>query len=257
MSDFLRHRGLSVLSLAVLIGVWELACQAGWINPVLLSPPSIIIENGWVGLASGRWNEDFATTFTAFGLGFGVATVVGTLAGVAMGASRALFNLFNPYVVAMNALPKIVLCPLIMIWFGTGLGARVFLGAMMASFPIISSTVTGLQSIDRDYIMLARAYRAGRWRIFRDILMPSITPYVLSGMRVGVNYTMVGVLIVEFFASSSGVGYRLYAYSQNFQIELFFVLLVLVVVFVLACSNLIHYLEMHFGDWRNSAFKWE
>lgn len=255
MKGFLHQRGLSILSLAVFVSVWELACRAGWINPILLSPPSTILESGWAGLASGRWNEDFATTFTAFGLGFLLATVVGTLAGVAMGASRALFNLFNPYVVAMNALPKIVLCPLVMIWFGTGLGARVFLGTMMACFPIIASTVTGLQSIDRDFVMLARAYRASRWRIFKDILMPSIAPYVLSGMRVGVNYTMVGVLIVEFFASSSGVGYRLYAYSQNFQIDLFFVLLVLVVTFVLAFSNLIHSLEMRFGDWRNAAFK--
>ena len=255
MRGFLRRRGLSILSLVIFFGLWELACAAGWVSPVLLRPPSSIIYNGWDKLLSGRWNEDFATTFSAFGIGFVLATVLGTLAGVAMGASRAVFNLINPYVVAMNALPKIVLCPLVMIWFGTGMGARIFLGAMMAGFPIIASTLTGVQSIDRDYVMLARAYRASRWKIFKDVLLPSIAPYVLSGMRVGVNYTMVGVLIVEFFASSKGVGYRLYAYSQNFQIDLFFVLLLVVVAFVLLCSNIIFRAEQHFGDWRHAAFK--
>ena len=255
MKEFFRTRGLSILSLLVCLGLWELACSASWISPVLLSPPSAIVTNGWTSLAEGRWNEDFATTFLAFGIGFALATVLGTLAGVAMGASRAVFNLINPYVVAMNALPKIVLCPLIMIWFGTGMGARIFLGAVMAGFPIIASTLTGVQSIDRDFITLAKAYRASRWKIFKDVLLPSIAPYVLSGMRVGVNYTMVGVLIVEFFASSKGVGYRLYAYSQNFQIDLFFVLLIVTVLFVLACSSVIHRAELRFGDWRNAAFK--
>jgi len=255
MKKFLRTRGLSILSLLACLGLWQLACSAAWISPVLLSPPSAIVTHGWTTLLEGRWNEDFATTFLAFGIGFALATVLGTLAGVAMGASRAVFNLINPYVVAMNALPKIVLCPLIMIWFGTGMGARVFLGAVMAGFPIITSTLTGVQSIDRDYVMLAKAYRASRWKIFKDVLLPSIAPYVLSGMRVGVNYTMVGVLIVEFFASSKGVGYRLYAYSQNFQIDLFFVLLIVMVLFVLACSSIIHRAELRLGDWRNAAFK--
>ncbi len=255
MRDFIRTRGLSILSLVVCFSLWEVACRAKWISPVLLSSPSSIAQNGWINLLDGRWNEDFATTFLAFGVGFGLATVFGTLAGVAMGASRAVFNLINPYVVAMNALPKIVLCPLIMIWFGTGMGARVFLGAVMAGFPIITSTLTGVQSIDRDFVTLAKAYRASRWKIFKDVLLPSIAPYVLSGMRVGVNYTMVGVLIVEFFASSKGVGYRLYAYSQNFQIDLFFVLLLVMVIFVLTCSNIIHRAELHFGDWRHAAFK--
>ena len=255
MIGFLRTRGLSILSLVIFFGAWELTCRAGWVSPVLLSSPSNILDNGWTTLLDGRWNQDFATTFLAFGIGFGLATLLGILAGVAMGSSRSIFNLINPYVVAMNALPKIVICPLVMMWFGTGLSARVFLGAVMAAFPIITSTLTGVQSIDRDFVTLARAYRASRWKIFKDVLLPSIAPYVLSGMRVGVNYTMVGVLIVEFFASSKGVGYRLYAYSQNFQIDLFFVLLLAMVLFILVCSNIIYRAELYFGDWRHAAFK--
>lgn len=251
----LRHRVLAALSFVVVLGVWEASCRLGWVSPVLLSSPSAILAEARTSLLSGRWNDDLAMTLSAFALGFAVATVAGTLAGVAMGVSKTLYHLVDPYVVAMNALPKVVLCPLVMLWFGTGMSARVFLGAVMAAFPIIASTVTGVQSIDRDHVLLVRACRGSRWVVFKDVLLPSIAPFVLSGMRVGVNYTMVGVLVVEFFASSSGVGYRLNAYSQNFQGEQFFVLLFLVVAFVLALSGAIRLAEVRLGGWRNSAFR--
>jgi len=252
---FGRTYALSLLSVAAVLGIWELACDLGWVSPVLISPPSVIFASGAKGLLDGRWKDDFATTFLSFSLAFGVALVAGVAGGIAMGVSRAAFHLVNPYVVALNALPKIVLCPLVMIWFGTGLGARVFMGALMASFPILTSTVTGVQSLDRQFIHLARAYRASRWRVLVSVVLPSIAPYVLSGTRVGVNYAMVGVLVVELFSSSEGIGFRLNAYSQNFQVDLFLVLITMVAAFVLALSALIRRAETWLGDWRDAAFR--
>ena len=253
--DLLRRWGLSVLSLAVVLTLWEVACAAAWVSPVLLSPPSAIVAAGVAGLASGVWNADLASTALAFGLAFAVATVIGVFVGIAMGASRAVFHLVNPYVVALNALPKIVLCPLVMIGFGTGLGARVFMGALMAAFPVLTFTVSGVQSIDRQIVNVARVYRADRARIVRSVLLPSIAPYVVGGLRVGVNYALVGVLVVELFSASQGVGFRLNAYSQNFQVDLFFVLVTLVALFVLALSTLLRLAELKLGAWRDAAYR--
>lgn len=225
-----------------------------WVSPVLLSPPSAILSSGAVALSSGQWNGDLWMSALAFCGSLGLGLVVGAGTGILMGISPVIFHLLNPYVVAMNTLPKIVLCPLIMLWFGTGMEARIFLGTTMAAFPIMMSTLTGVQSIDKDFLTLAKVYNASRQKIWTDILLPAVAPYVLSGMRVGVNYAMVGVLIVEFFASSEGVGFRLNAYAQNFQTELFFVLLGLVVSFVLIFSSLVHKAERHFGGWRHAAF---
>jgi NitT/TauT family transport system permease protein len=255
MSGFLRNRGPAVVFFALLIGTWEVACRLGFIEPILLPVPSNVLAEALDGLSAGRWNADISLTMTSFGLAFAVATFAGTLLGIATGVSKTLFHLVDPYVVVLNALPKVVLCPLVMLWFGTGITARVFLGAVMATFPIIASTVAGIQSVDRDHMLLVRACRGGRWIVFKDVLLPSVAPYMLSGMRVGVNYAMVGVLVVELFASSRGIGYRLNAYSQNFQGDLFFVLLSVVVVIVLALTGLIRMLEVRFGGWRNSAFR--
>ena len=252
---FLKDRWLSICSSIALLILWEMSCRLGWINPILLTPPLQILDTGYEELRTGKWNPDFLTTGKAFLYSILIALTGGVLVAVFMGISKTVFHLVNPYVVAINALPKIMLCPLVMLWLGTGISARVFLGTMMAAFPIITSTLTGVQSIDKNFLLLAKVYKSSRKKIFFDILLPSLAPYILSGLRVGVNYAMVGILIVEFFASSEGVGYRMYAYSQNFAIDQFFVLLILTVLFVLFCSSIVQLGEQYFGGWRDAAFK--
>jgi len=246
---------LFLLSLTGILILWELACARAWISPILLSPPSEIAEALQEKLLSGFWNKDLWTTGKAYGSSLLLALLIGVPLGLAMGLSKSIFHLVNPYVITMNALPKIILCPLVMMWLGTGMNARVFLGTLMASFPIITATLTGIQSIDRGYIELAKIYQSSKAKTLKDIILPSLSPYILSGLRVGVNYAMVGVLIIEFFASSQGVGYRMYAYSQNFSINYFFALLLITVSFVLLCSSLVYSLERRLGGWRDAAFK--
>ncbi len=242
-----------VLSLLVLLSAWEALDRGGLISPVLFSSPWRMVLSSIDLLGSGRINDDLLTTLVGFLLAFAAATVLGTIAGIGIGYSRILYSLFHPYIVALNALPKIVLMPLVILWFGLGLPSKVFLGGVMAGFPIVVSTHTGVRSLDREHIQLARAFRASRRRILRSVILPSIAPYVLSGMRVGINYAMVGVLIVEFFASGKGVGYRMVLYTQNFQIDRFFVLLVLVVAFTLGCTAAVQRLERRLGAWRPAA----
>jgi len=101
---------------------------------------------------------------------------------------------------------------------------------------------------------VARAFHAGRWMTLRSVILPGILPHLLGGLRVGVNYAMVGVLVSEFFASSRGVGYRMMLYMSNFEIDAFFVCLVLVAAFSLLCSGVLHWLSLRFQAWRPDAF---
>jgi NitT/TauT family transport system permease protein len=255
MTATLRDRLPAMLLGLVIVSAWEMVCRLGLVGPILLSPPSRILSTGFTAFAEGRFNTDIVVTLRAYFLALLLAGTVGTLLGVVAGISRPVFFAINPFVVGMNALPKVVLCPLVMLWFGTGGSARIFLGSLMALFPILASTLTGVQSVDRGHLMVARAYGASQRRILQSVVLPAIAPFVLSGLRVGVNYAMVGILIVEFFASSKGIGYRLYSYSQNFQTDLFFALMVFIVAFVLTCAALVHRAELHFGAWRDAAFK--
>ncbi|MBL4846244.1 MAG: ABC transporter permease [Planctomycetes bacterium] len=232
---------------------WELASRFELINPVLVSSPSRISVAGWDMLSTSGIYPDLGFTLGVFALSVILGVGGGTVAGLALGTHKTLYQALNPFVVATNALPKIVLMPLIMLWLGVGFAANVFLGALMASFPILVSTFTGVRSLEQEYMVLARSFRASKWTIARSVVLPGVLPYVLSGLRVGVNYALVGALIGEFFGADRGIGYRMNLYMANFQVDQFFVCLVLVALFAVACTSLVHRLEQRVERWRPSA----
>ena len=245
---------VSAAAVILFLSAWELFCRLELVNPVLLVSPTRIAITGTELLASGALSNDILFTVEVFLLSLGVAVVAGVTVGFAMGTSWLAYHAINPFVVVANSLPKIVLIPLIVLWLGIGMAANTFLGALMAGFPIITSTYAGTRSLDRDFILLARSYRASRWLTLRAIVLPGMTPFVLSGLRIAISYAMVGSLIAEFFASSQGIGYRMVLYMSNFQVEAFFVCMILVAIFTLVCTSAVHRLERIFDAWRPNAF---
>jgi ABC-type nitrate/sulfonate/bicarbonate transport system permease component len=254
--DTERHRTWPALATALAFLIcWELASRFGLVEPVLVSSPLRISAAGWQMLTTPEIYPDLGFTLAVFTLSVILGVVVGTLAGLALGTSSTLYQALNPFVVATNALPKIVLMPLIVLWLGVGFSANVFLGAVMASFPILVSTFSGVRSLEQEYMVLARSFGASRWTVARSIILPGVLPYVLSGLRVGVNYALVGALIGEFFASDRGVGYRMNLYMANFEVDRFFVCLVLVAVFAVCCTWVVHRLERRVERWRPAVFE--
>lgn len=245
-----RGNLVSLASVVVFFTGWEAAYQADLVNPVFFSAPSRIFSAATDVLESGTLQEDLSITLTAYAISILIAGFAGVLMGLTTGASELAYRVFNPFIVSLNALPKIVLMPMVLLWFGLGLSAKVFLGALMAGFPIIVNVQSGVRNLERDHIMLARAFGASPKVIFQSIVLPSLVPYLLAGLRVGMTYAMVGVLIVEFFASSAGIGYRMVLTTQNFQIDAFFVLLLVVIAVILTCTSLVRLAEKHFGRWR-------
>jgi len=246
---------LSVGAVCAFVLGWEAAHRLGWLNPVLLSSPTRIADEGWRLLSTGALTADLVFTLEVFCVSVIAAVVTGMLVGFAIGYSALAYHVMNPFIVTANSLPKIVLMPLIVLWLGIGMSANVFLATLMASFPVITSTYAGVKTLDRDYVLLARSFGASRGHMMRAIVLPGITPYVLSGLRVGISYAMVGALIAEFFASSKGVGYRMVLFMSNFQVDAFFVCMTMVAVFTLACTSLVHWLERRVDAWRPSAFR--
>lgn len=251
---WLRHHALSLFALGLFVALWEVISRLGWISPVLLSSPSRIATIAPAFLAQPTLRADLLHTLVAFGLALALATLIGSLLGVLLGISRRAYQLLNPFIVATNSLPKVVLMPLIVLWVGIGMTASLLLGTLMASFPLLISTHGGVRNLDAELLQVARAYGARRGFIARTILLPGLLPYVLSGLRVGVNYALVGVLLSEFFAATRGVGYRMMLLMSNFEVDRFFVLLLLVAAFSIGCTALIHALERRLERFRPQAF---
>ena len=245
----MSRRLASLSSLITLLVAWESVCRKGWVSPVLLSPPSAIASSLVELLRSGAIAGDLASTIAAFALSLLLAVGFGVAVGITMGMSESMYFLLHPYIVSLNSVPKIALMPVIVLWFGLGLPPKVFLGSLMGGFPVAMAAYGGMRSLERDTLLVARAFGAGRWRILRSVVLPGLAPHVLASMRVAVNYVFVGVLTAEFFASDGGLGYKMVLYSSNFQTERFFSLLCLVAAIALACAGLVRLAERRFFSW--------
>ena len=239
----MRQRLALPLLLALVLFLWEGLHQLEVFNPVLVSAPrSILAALYLLAQESSAW-ADLGFSLQVLLLSLVFALSVGTALGLVIGFNRGAYTLLNPLVVAANSLPKVVLMPLIVLWLGIGMAANVFLGALMASFPIITATFSGVRALEDDALGVARAFGASRMLTLRRVVLPGILPYLLSGLRVALNYAMVGVLISEFFASSQGIGYRMVLYMANFEIASFYACLLIVVSFTLAMTALVSRLE--------------
>ncbi len=239
------------LSAIVAFGLlWELLARTGAVDPVLVSAPSRILTAAWRLSTPGALLADAGFTLRVFGVSLILSTGIGVGLGAAIGTSATLQRALSPFIVGLNALPKIVLMPLIVLWLGIGPAANVSLATLMGSFPILTSTTAGIQSLDPDLILLGRSFGASRGRLWRDVVLPGVAPYVLSGIRVAVSYAMVGALIAEFFASSRGIGHRMILYMSNFYVDAFFLCAVGVAAFVAGCTLLVAALERRLLRWR-------
>lgn len=248
------RRWPSLVGVPAALGLWELAWRQGLLDPVLMSAPSRILAAGARLWEAGALGADVAFTLQVFGLSLVLAVIVGLSVGVVMGASELAYQLLNPFVVMANGLPKVVLMPWIVLWLGISMAANVFLGTLMASFPVLTNIYGGMRSMDRDLVVLARSFGASRLQLWRHILVPALLPHLLAGLRVAISYAMVGVVLAEFFASNRGVGHRMVVYMSNFEVDAFFVCVVLVAAWTVACTSLVRALERRVESWRLGAF---
>jgi NitT/TauT family transport system permease protein len=170
--------------------------------------------------------------------------------GILMGWYRVAFHLGDPLLNFLNALPRIALAPLTIVWFGVGLQSKFAVVFASAVFPILMSTVAGVRSIDRDYIRAARLYGAGDMKIFRVVALPGSVPYILSGMRIGIGHALIGVVVAELIAAQHGVGLVIATAGQTFQTPLTFAAIIIVGVVGLVLTTILSLIEHRFDRWR-------
>jgi len=220
----LRRRTLTVkawqvaLLVAFLI-VWEVAPRAGWINPMLTSYPSAVAKMTASLIADGTlWIHTWAT-FRATVIGFVGGMAIGTTVAVALWLSPLLYRVLDPFIVVLNALPKIALVPIFYIWLGDMMSIY-GMAVAVSVFVTVLMLYTGFQAIDPDKIKLVQLFGASRWQTLTKIVLPGSVPTMISTLKVNVGLALVGVVVGEFQAAKAGLGYLITYGSQIFQMNL-------------------------------------
>src|SRR5436305_8326445 len=209
-------RGL--LSLLIVGVAWEIACRSGrW--PLILAPGSAIWVKFLQLAATGELGRHILVSLNEFFVGFAVAAVFGILLGVAIASSDAIKDVVDPWVSAVYATPTVALAPLFIFVFGIDAPSKMAVVFLLAVFPIVINTATGIRSTDQIYIEAARSFSASRSQIFTKVLFPSALPFIVAGLRLGIGRGLVGVVVGEFIGARAGVGYLIFRSSQAFQID--------------------------------------
>jgi NitT/TauT family transport system permease protein len=158
--------------------------------------------------------------------------------------------IFDPFLNALYATPRIAMVPMIIIWFGTEWKSKVFVVFISSFFPILVNTVAGIRSLDPDLLRAARAFCASDWQIFKTVAIPGSVPFILTGIRQGVFLGLIGVVVGEMFGGSQGVGFLVAFGGQSFQMDTVFVGVILIAISGMLLNSLTERLERRFSRWR-------
>jgi NitT/TauT family transport system permease protein len=235
--------------MVIFLAVWELLPALGWVDPFFTSSPSLILKAaGWL-FAHGLWN-DIGISLSEFGLGMITAIILGILIGMVLGWYRTLDAMFEPFVTMFNAMPRVALLPLIILWLGIGIESKVAAVFLGAFFPIVISTMKGVRTVDENLLKCARSFCASDWQVFRTLVLPTCVPFIVAGLHIAVGRGLVGVVIGEMLASQAGVGHMIANASAMFQTDRVFVGVILLTGFGYFLTEILKQLEKIFDSWR-------
>ncbi|MBV8904696.1 MAG: ABC transporter permease [Acidobacteriia bacterium] len=247
-----RHEALILGGSAVVlvVAIWQACWSAGMISPLFLSGPSAIAKQFWETLRHGTLLADIRFSGLNFLIGFTIALVSGVVLGVIIGWYRKARLLFDPFLNALYATPRIAMVPMIIIWFGVGMWSKVFIVFLSSFFPILINTVGGIRSVDPDLLRAARAFCASDWQIFKTVAIPGSVPFILTGVRQGVALGLIGVVVGEMFGGSQGVGFMVAYGGQTFATDTLFLGVMIIALAGILLTSLAEKLERRFSRWR-------
>jgi NitT/TauT family transport system permease protein len=240
----MRRIGAALLSLVAFLALWKLVTVVGGYPEFILPAPEVVVERGVRAVASGVLWEHTLTTLIEVILGFAVGASAAILVGIALGKSVVVERVLSPYIVAAQAIPILALAPLLDIWFGGGLTARVTICALIVFFPIAIATMVGIRSTDPLLDEMLRSHGATPAQRTRLLEIPSALPVIFGGLRVGVTLAVIGAVVAEWAGASVGLGVLINIANQGlFDTPLMFVALAVLAIIGLVFYGLVVLVE--------------
>jgi putative riboflavin transport system permease protein len=228
--------GPVVAAFLVFVVAWKLVVLVTRLPEFILPAPEAVAARFVSAWTDGTMAPHAWTTLVEVLLGFAVGALAGVVAGYALARSRLIERLISPYLVAAQAVPILALAPLLALWFGPDLLAKVVICGLIVFFPVAIATLVGLRSVDRGLLELGRSLRASRRQVLVTIEIPAALPAILGGLRVGVTLAVVGAIVGEWAGAKSGLGYLVnLARGSLFDIPLLFATLATIALLGIAC----------------------
>lgn len=196
----------AALALGAFVAGWKALVVAGGYPPFILPPPEQVAARFVTSWVDGTIGPHALRTMHEVGLGFGVGATLALVVGYALARLPLAEQILSPYLVAAQATPILALAPLLALWFGPGLTAKIVICALIVFFPVAIATMVGVRAVDARLLELAHSLRATRWQIVTTLEIPAALPAIFGGLRVGVTLAVVGAIVAEWTGADRGLG---------------------------------------------------
>jgi NitT/TauT family transport system permease protein len=201
------------------------------------------------------WDHFNASTGT-FLFGLGLSIIVALPLGVALGRSQTVDAIFDPFITAFNATPRLVFLPIVLIWFGVGFWTVIAIVFMGAVFPLLINTYAGVKNADRLLINVVRSFGANEWQINKLVVLPNSLPFIIAGLRLAIGRAILGVVVAEFFGGTEfGLGVVMVQASQGYRVDILFAVLIIFMAVSLLITAAVKQIENRLSRWRPAKVK--
>ncbi|RPE40048.1 NitT/TauT family transport system permease protein [Streptomyces sp. Ag109_O5-1] len=243
-----------VLLLVAFLGLWELLSRAKAIDPFNFSMPSKIWDQIWTwgthGTALGSLGEQIWYTLYEALLGWVIGVITGVVFGIALGRISFLADVLGPFIKVLNSIPRIVLAPIFLIWFGLGPSSKVASAVVLVFFPVFFNAFQGAREVDRNLVANARILGASDRRVTLQVVIPSATSWIFTSLHVSFGFALIGAIVGEYIGATKGIG-LLVSQSQNtFNPAGVYAAMVILAVVALAAEGLLTFAERRIFRWK-------
>jgi len=232
--------------------LWEIA-SGRWVEPFLISSPSKIFTSLVAHIQEGTLIEHSWVTFKEIGIGFPLGALSGVAMGYWFGRSRTLAEVFEPIIIALYGVPRTALAPLFIVWLGIGIWSKVGVVFLLTFFLNFFNTYAGMKQMDQEYVDLARLMGARGWKLTFRVILPAVSPYILTGVKTSIPFSVIGAVVGEFIAATEGIGFFIRLSAGIFRTADVFVGIIVLMLLVIVMNKIADLIEGRVLAWQTQT----
>jgi NitT/TauT family transport system permease protein len=250
-----RGFGVTLVRAGIIGGfllLWEIAAGR-WIEVFLISSPSRVFASLLTHFQTGDLLQHSWVTFQEIAIGFPIGAMVGIALGYWFGRSRFLAEIFEPIIIAINGIPRTALAPLFIVWLGIGIWSKVGVVFLLVFFLNFFNTYAGMRQLDTEYVDLARLMGVKGWKLTFRVILPAISPFIFTGIRTSIPFSVIGAIVGEFIAATEGVGFFIRLSAGIFRTADVFVGIIVLMVMVIVMDKAADLIEKRALRWQTQT----
>jgi ABC-type nitrate/sulfonate/bicarbonate transport system permease component len=246
----LRSVLLGLSSLVLLVFIWQLATSYKLVNTLFLPPPLAVAGAMKTLFTSGDLWYHLGVSGEEFGIGLGISIVVGAVLGILTGWYRRADEFLRPIVIGLNSMPHVAVIPVLILLFGIGLAPKVVIVVLSCAVTILLNTAAGVENVDVQLMRMSRSFGAKDLQVIRTVVLPSVVPFFMTGVRISVGRALIAVVVSEFFASKAGVGNVVISAANSFNMPTMYAMVLIITALGIVLTQGATWLERRMQRWR-------